>query len=656
MTGADIRRLVATGAFFGFAAWVLLGFERAANPMPLVMAGVAGLWLTLLTLAAAGPGLAVWRWVTGVRPEGWADVPLVLGIGSAALAVAAGGLALLGWLRPLPLAFLFAAAAAWGVRSAATCRPFSSPRLPAGARLPALLAGTAFLFAFVLLLTDAPFYDQLHYHLGFPFHWLRRGTVFVLPRHQYSFIAGTMSLLYCYPLVLPGAWAAQAVHWWMGLGAVGSAAVLGHRLAGPRAAAWSAALLATTAPVMASASWAGADLGAAAWGLAGVLAVLFAPRLPEQRRWRAYAVAGALAGAAAGAKILAAATIGAPTALLVLWLARGGWRRRAAAALTWSAGVALALGPWLGRNAAATGNPLHPFGSPPPLLGGPAASSDEQRIGTLASPFSRLGSVFTLTTFAPEGDAGPIGPAFLLWLGPAVWLAGRKKGRLAKPFLAAGAVGLVGWGIGPLWGRYAIPALALLAPSAASGWVHLRRALRVRWRGGADVLAGAVLVWGALGAVTPVQVERLACSLGVGSAGELLRRHVSYWPAVGFVNTSLPQDACILMVAEARSMYLDRNLLIEDAFRVPLLGELAEAAADPCELEAMLRRRGVTHILFNRHEAPRMATIAGRPDLFAGLSAAARHRLETLRRERLVVLFADGPVEVLGWLEEGSRQ
>lgn len=651
------RRLVASLAFLGLAAWVLIRFDRVQNPMPLVMAGAVAVWLALLTAAAAGPGLAVWRWATGRRPTGWEAAPIVLGIGSAALAAMAGVLALVHWLRPGPVGAVLVACAIWGAWSLARLRPFPKRRVPPGVRLPVLLVGATFSLAFVLLLTDAPFYDQLHYHLAFPFHWLRQGTVFVLPRHQYSFIAGTMSLLYCYPLLLPGAWAAQAVHWWAGLCALGAVAAVARRLAGPRAAAWAAAILGTAAPVVTSATWAGADLGAAAWGMAGALAAVLARRLPERCRCRSYLVAGALAGAAAGAKILAAATIGAPTALLVLWLSDGGWHRRARALLVWSAGAALALSPWLVRNLVTTGRPLYPFG--PAVLAAsrePEAPAGGQQVGALTSPFGQLGQILTLTTFAPEGDAGPVGPAFLVLLAPAAWSALRRRGTLAVALLAAGALGLLGWGIGPLWGRYAIPTLALLAPLAGGGWVRLRRGLARGWRPCADGLLSVVLVWALLGFVTPVQIERLACSLGVGSADELMRHHVSYWPAVAFVNQSLPASARILMVAEARSMYLDRDLVVEDPFRTPLLAELANAAADTAALEAELHRRGVTHILSNEHEAARMARIAGRSEYFAALSAGGRQRMMELRRDHLEVVFRDGPVEIMSWRSPGERE
>ena len=164
-----------------------------------------------------------------------------------------------------------------------------------------------------------------------------------------------------------------------------------------------------------------------------------------------------------------------------------------------------------------------------------------------------------------------------------------------------------------------------------------------------------LLVWGLLGSVTPVQLERLACSVGVGSAEDFLRRHVSYWPAVGFVNQSLPASARILMVAEARSMYLDRDLVIEDPFRTPLLAELANSAADTAALEGELRRRGITHLLYNQHEAARIAAMTGRAEYFASLTAGGRQRMMELRRDSLETVFRDGPVAIMRWRSPGEE-
>ncbi|MCU0290728.1 MAG: hypothetical protein MUF10_01870 [Thermoanaerobaculaceae bacterium] len=507
--------------------------------------------------------------------------------------------------------------------------------------------------ALVVALTEAPFYDQLHYHLAFPFHWLRQGTVFVLPRQLFSYLAGTMSLLYCYPLAGLGAWAAQGLSWWMGAVAVAASAALCRIVAGPRAAWWGAAMLACS-PVMAtSATWAVADLGAAAWGAAAALSVVLASRELSGRRWGVTALAGGLAGAAAGAKILALLTVVAPVGVLAVLLSADAWRRRWRTALVFGAGAALTLGGWLVRNAVTSGYPLYPFSTLGAVPGLPSAAHAGQppRLlqGSLNLTFPKLLHVLALDPAADDNDAGALGPAVAVLILPALLLALRRRSRTVSSLLASGVIGLVGWGAGPLLGRYAAPVLVLLAVPAAWAWTRLRLVLSRDLRRPADWALAGLLAWTGLGLVTSIQSERLACSLGAASSDELMRRNVSYWTAIPFVNRELPAQARILMVAEARGLHLDRDLLVEDPFQQPLLVELANRSPDTSALAAELRRRGVTHVLVNWHEAARMAVLQGRDDYFGGLSPGGRQRMMELRRDFMQRVLEEGPVEVLTW-------
>ena len=654
MKAFPIRRIVPLVACLAWLAWVFLGFEKTRSCLPLAEIGLVGVWLLALTVAAAGPGLVVWRWVSGGGPLTWDAVPVVLASGAGALAGSVALLSPAGWLRPAPVNGLLLGALVLGAWQLSRQPLPRLSRLAPGAVVPAIGVAAALAWALVMVVTDAPFYDQLHYHLAFPFHWLRHGTIFVLPRHQYSYVAGNMSLLYCFGLAGPGVWAAQATHLWMGGVAVGAVAAVARRMGGPRAAWWSAALLATTPVVVTCAALAAADLGATAWGMAGVLALVLGVGAEEASRRRWVLLAGLLAGLAIGAKILAALTIAIPAGVVLLLVMQGGWRPRLRMAILWGVAVMLATGGWLARNWVNAGHPLHPFmRAAAPVHAGPLGGDPEPRAGQqiagIVPPWTRAGKVLTLTTFDPEGDAGPIGPLYLALAPVAFWLAVVKRRVMPAALVAGGFLGVVGWGIGPLWGRYLIPILALLAAALGWCWVKLRSRLSSPLRLPADLLLGGVLLWVSLGAVTPVQMERLSCSLGVGSSEELMRRHASYWPAVRFVNRELPADARLLMVAEARGMYLDRELIIEDPFQTPLLVELANASRSTGDLERALRARGVTHLLMNWHEADRMAVISHRADFFADLGSDGRRRMMELRQDRLRTIFSEGPVEVLAW-------
>jgi hypothetical protein len=125
-----------------------------------------------------------------------------------------------------------------------------------------------------------------------------------------------------------------------------------------------------------------------------------------------------------------------------------------------------------------------------------------------------------------------------------------------------------------------------------------------------------------------------------------MTRYASYWPAVRFINDELPAEAKLLLVAEARTLYLERDLVVEDPFHVPLLVELAEGATSPGVMALELRKMGVTHVLFNRHEANRMAASGGREDYFSQAGPEAAPRLRRFLATCLQRVHSAPPVEV----------
>lgn len=647
-----VTMLVAVMTLLGWVGWVLLRYQDVQSAHPTVMTALMLAWLAALTTAAAGPGLLAWRALAGREPVSWGSFGVILALGSVTLLLVPAALGLLRWLRPLPLMLALAGFAAWGV---CTLRRAGAPQMwhtYGFAWVPAVLIACTGALGLLLCSVEAPFYDQLHYHLGFPFHWLRHGTVFVEPRDQFSFIAGNMSLLYCFALAGPGAWAAQATHVWMAVLAVTGVASVAHRLAGPRAGWWAAALLAASPMVVTTACWAAADLGAAAWGMASLLAVLETARAAPDRRRGWMLAAGLLAGAAAGAKILAGATIGLPVAAVAWWVLPERRAARLKLLACWGAGAVLAMTPWMVRNTVAAGHPLYPFLASSfdgPLAAGEPAPRTGQQIAAVGLSPSLLGTAASLTTFAPASDAGPVGVALLLLGGPAAWLALRRGPRLARGLVLGVAIGVAAWAAGGLWGRYGLPTLMLVAALGGFGWVRLRGALSRPLRLPADLLLGWVLLWGALGIWAPVQAARLACAVGVGDHDALMRRHASYWPAVRYVNEELPADARILMVAEARGMWLERDLVVEDPYQTPRLVELANRSQGLDALEGELRRHGITHVLVNFHEQRRIAELNGRTDYLGSLTPEGRQRLEVLLATRLAPVFSEGPVEILAW-------
>ena len=654
---SSASRWPAAAATLAGLAWVglvLWRYQGVQSPEPLAAVALIVGWLCVLTLACLGGGAAVWRLVTPRPATDLATAVVVLALGAGVLAAAAGALALAGLLRAPALLAVVLALAVRGSREVMRNGTGWQLEIPRGVRLPAALIAASACVTLLVAVTPSPFYDQLHYHLAFPFQWLRDGHLTVFPRHAYSFFPATHGLLFAYALAAVGAGAAQAVHWWMGALAVAGTAALAASERGPRAGWWAAAILATTPAVLLLATWAAADLAVAFFLVAALLMLRLATRAATlAARPRFWLLAGIVVGLAVGCKYLAGLTVAIPIgiATLLLRLPHGSLGRVRRTALV-VVGAAAALAPWLMRNALATGDPVYPF-----LPGVFAASlaahglADVARVAALIPgtgwEHPTVGQLATLTTFGPVSDAGAIGPWYLALLPAAAWAAWRGRRSSAVVLAAVAVAAVAGWAAGPPTGRYLLPALVPLAALAGAGvqrcLVGVMRSSR-RWIGG---LLAAVAAWSALGGTTPLELSRLACTLGRGSADEVMARYASYWPAVRIVNERLPAGARLLLVGESRVMYLDRDVVVEDPFVTPLLVSLAASLPTAEAMAAELRRQGITHVLLNRHEAARIAALNRRADYFSPLSPAARERLEAFLSHCLEPIASAGAVEVL---------
>lgn len=650
-------RWPAAAASLAALAWagaVLWRYQQVQSPEPLAAVALIAGWLVVLTLACAGAGAPLWRLAARRGAASPADVVVALALGAGALAAVAGLLGTLGLLRAWALLAVLALLALAGARAALRQRRGWRLAVPRGALVPAALVAGCAAVTLLTAVTPSPFYDQLHYHLAFPFHWLRDGHLTVFPRHAYSFFPATHSLLYAYALAALGAGAAQAVHWWTGALAVAGIGTLAAALRGPRAGWWAAALAAATPSVMLLATWAAADLAVLAFMVAALLAVhLAAHDAALAARPAPWLLAGVLVGLAVGCKYLAGVTVAVPVgiAALLVRVPRGGLAALRRGALV-VAGATVAFAPWLARNAIVTGDPVYPFLSG--LFAAPLAAHGMADVARVAALIPGSGwehptavQLATLTTFAAVGDAGAIGPAYLALLPVAAWAAWRDRRGLGAVLAATAVAAVAGWAAGPPTGRYLLPALVPLAALAGAGAQRVLGAAPRQARRWLTGLLAAVAVWSALGGTTPLELSRLACALGRGNADEVMARYASYWPAVRVVNERLPADARVLLVGESRAMYLDRDVVLDDPFVTPLLVTLAETQPSAEALAAELGRRGITHLLYNRHEAARIAELNGRAEYLAPLSPAGRARLDDFLARCLAPVATAGPVEVL---------
>lgn len=606
--------------------WLLaLGFV-----IPLIN---AALWIGVVALAAWGAGAPLTRWALPNVGDAQERVFFALVGGLGVLAASSAGLAVLHLLRPTAVLSVLAFWSCFGALRLYRSRSAISTPDHSGIHPLAMLLIAACGLSLGAATTFAPFYDQWHYHLAFPYQWLRSGTVVTFDRQAYSFFPSNMGLLYVYALAGPGGWAAQIIHWLTGVLAAAGSAILAGRLGAPRVGRLLAALVFLTTPsVIQIGALAGSDLGVAVFAVAAVLSLL--PGGPESDVDRRRAVmAGVFAGLAVGCKYLALATVAVP--LLVVTAALSAWaatpkdrlRRAALAILSFGIGVALVAGPWFVRNAIATGNPTYPYFE---SVFHPSTADEEiaTGIGDLGLGPGKIGIALTLGTFARRGHSGDLGPVHL-WLSPLVLIWAWRRRR--RPEVTATVALIVGgallWSVGPPLGRYLLPTIAILAACIGAAWTDLLGGLDSTPR----ALCTAVLAVVLAANCNPVRAEylpdQLACFAGAMSYETILEANCTQLDAVRAANTELPDDAVLLLVGEPRVYGLDRDFVVEDAFHKPLLVETAEKSTSPADIASRLHRLGITHLLINHAEARRIAAAEGRDRYLECADSEAEARL-----------------------------
>jgi hypothetical protein len=122
--------------------------------------------------------------------------------------------------------------------------------------------------------------------------------------------------------------------------------------------------------------------------------------------------------------------------------------------------------------------------------------------------------------------------------------------------------------------------------------------------------------------------NQIACFLGAGDSEEYLETYCTQIEPFRAANALLPHDAKVLLVGEPRAYEIDRDVIVEDQFRVPLLVELANSSVSAEEILTRLRDMGVTHIVWNAAEATRIAEAEGRSSYLICAGPDAQRRLD----------------------------
>jgi hypothetical protein len=574
LTSALFLGLWATGRAVAFAARAPVGATRLPTAAHVALGMVA--WSTALFALAA----------TGALRPGW--------LRTGALAAGLAGLALI-----LP-------------RAAARARKVRMPALPASAAIRAAalaLLAVALAALFLLSLDPRVDGDADTYHLTLPRIFLEAGGFVRIPFFVYSTWPLGTELLYAVALAVHDHVLAAGLHFGCGALLVAGAADVARRAAGAAAGILAAALLLLDPSLRFEIRTAYVDLAFAllfflaycAWEPAGETVV------PLRRR-ALLALAGVFLGGAAAAKVIGALPA---VVLAALELGRGLAHRRGARAIAGDLGClllpALALAaPWWARSFALTGDPLHPALYAIFAGGGEEWSAElaartaahHHAYGMGRTPLDLLLLPLRLTAVGdPEARlrfGGAIHPVWAFLAPLLAWgcFVDRAARRLALPAL----LWIACWFPGPQTVRLLLPAQPFLAAAAAVSSARAAAAIAPRRPG---ALAAAALLAAALAAATGLHeaIPRTAELFALAARGERAVLDSAVPPHCRFANAELPPDARILMLDTNRSFFCHRDFLADSLFQASQMNALLRTTSDAAGLAALLRERGVTHVL-----------------------------------------------------------
>jgi hypothetical protein len=573
---------------------------------------VAGLWLG----AAAGAGRAIARAI-GLDAQTRLEegiISLHLGYALASYLVFLLGSA--GLVRPampwVVLAILVALARPWRLRS---LRGWPSGRARAslvvgppqtGRGSMALAAVCAVIAGLTLVGALAPptEWDTITYHLAAPAYYVMQSRIAFIPYRDWAnpFVAemwNVMGLLMGFES-LP-----QVFQWTMGAAGAAALYLLASARMGHPVGMLAATMYYAAPEIVRLSTTAKSDL---VW-LGFVFLSLHAMLVwREQGRERWLWGSAVFSGLAVSTKYHGLFWLPAIVAVLLMVEASSlrRWPGRTVLRFVGYAGIILAVAlPWYGRNWLAGGDPLWPNGYDlfqsrfwTPELHAKYASWTQgpgKSIGLYLMGLWNLALNEAAWLFGVRIPSTPLLVAFLpplavLW--PRVPLPARTP---LVPVIAASAVYYTLWFATYQHPRYVAPTLALLGIPAALAF-HRLHDLRASRTVAMALLASTLAFFLAYAAIYNLQFAPVV--VGKESRAAFLRRYVSFFDDMEWLNANLPRDARVMAV-HLRTFYLRRDFIRGDRNLWP---GGAEGSAD--DYLRLMKSRGITHVFLPRADQP----------------------------------------------------
>jgi 4-amino-4-deoxy-L-arabinose transferase-like glycosyltransferase len=484
------------------------------------------------------------------------------------------------------------------------------------------------LFVEVLLCLIPPVSrDALIHHLAIPKLWIHHGGFFETPWNVFSYFPMNIDLLYLVPLFFGNDRLPAFIHLLFGWG---TGYLVYLYLKGQAGRLWGLLgllVFVSTPMVIRLSITAYVDLGMIFFTTASVLAYL---------QWRdgGYAdgkwllLSAVFMGLAAGSKYNALISwVFLNVAVCYLYARDTGKQLQA---IRWGVIfflVALAVvSPWFVKNLVLKGNPIYPLMDNVFSL----IHGGREMLAFLAAGEAQEGWGYSLfrnrallygeevwqilllplriffegMDHMPQHFDGILNPLFAIAIPFA--FAGSRKGHRSFFLLFIAFIFVVSVLTADLRIRYILPILPFMTILAVMGirngteWLASRRHSVLRLTGRAVPFAVALLIAANLFYLGNqfTGIRPMSYILGEESRDEFLSRQVGSYPAMAFINRTLPEDAVVyLLYLSGRGYYLDREYLHHVGLETAIVKAMVRSSADTGTLTAFLKSLGGTHLL-----------------------------------------------------------
>ncbi|HJT25595.1 MAG TPA: glycosyltransferase family 39 protein, partial [bacterium] len=599
-------------------------------------------------------GRNVRRWLALDLTDPWVKFAFDFGLGICFLGLFWVGTGLAGlWYKPVwmaaavPFLLLFA----WEMLK--VFQGGIPRRVPNGAGYIFLFIAGLFYWAFSILQNLAPetFYDSMVYHLAVPQYWLFHHGLADFPTNFFSNYPYGAEAYFLNGLVWQGTESAKMLHA-VCAGVCAIAAGGWARETGGDKAGWLALGFTLTLPLLAVNSWATEVEGFQTLAVVLFVYALYRFAVEKEKNLVWALVTGLFAGLALSTKYTSVLAVGG--AILVLVFQRPGilkvekWRHWLVAALA----ALLLLGPWILKNLVFTGNPFFPylmshFPGRHLLPDGYERLLQEQHARVTTDGWSWLLLPWTLTMANPDSYnfCGPLALALV----PTLFLF-----RLRHPvlrFLAALTLILLisGFAVTHIL-RFVLPVFVLFSVLAA---VVLGAGDKPGWGKGWAWTAGfcGLFCFAYLSAISNYYYSCAGIWAGRETRAEYLTspgKITPYYGMAEWVNSTLPPDARLLVVGDARGLYYGRPFLTDSVFDEQVLSKAAKEEAAPEGIVRRLKKLGVDYLVVNGMEGVRVSADYRHYDLtteqWKRLDTFVQQDTELVYQQNLQGVYRIGPV------------